>query len=219
MKRVYQPTIDQQTQELSEQVLKDLTQRPDNNMLIDKYRELKRELKESQARDAIKEFVDKVKGQQEYKDWLALNLRKDEKRKKKKVPKDDLKRVAFYITQMKSSLPTVIPTAVFTESLDQWKRKGLWRVQDHGYLTGLAVLDADHVPNPEEIVKQWLERDDLKELGIVWIFITPSGEGVKVVFKAKVEWGNLADNYYTMAEKLGDPLILNFYLFHPLKKM
>ena len=203
MKRVYQPTIDQQTQELSEQVLKDLTQRPDNNMLIDKYRELKRELKESQARDAIKEFVEKVKEQQEYKDWLALNLRKDEKRKKKKVPKDDLKRVAFYITQMKSSLPTVIPTAVFTESLDQWKRKGLWRVQDHGYLTGLAVLDADHVPNPEEIIKQWLERDDLKELGIVWIFITPSGEGVKVVFKAKVEWGNLADNYYTMAEKLG----------------
>ena len=203
MKRVYQPTIDQQTQELSEQVLKDLTQRPDNNMLIDKYRELKRELKESQARDAIKEFVEKVKELQEYKDWLALNLRKDEKRKKKKVPKDDLKRVAFYITQMKSSLPTVIPTAVFTESLDQWKRKGLWRVQDHGYLTGLAVLDADHVPNPEEIIKQWLERDDLKELGIVWIFITPSGEGVKVVFKAKVEWGNLADNYYTMAEKLG----------------
>ena len=107
MKRVYQPTIDQQTQELSEQVLKDLTQRPDNNMLIDKYRELKRELKESQARDAIKEFVEKVKELQEYKDWLALNLRKDEKRKKKKVPKDDLKRVAFYITQMKSSLPTV----------------------------------------------------------------------------------------------------------------
>ena len=91
MKRVYQPTIDQQTQELSEQVLKDLTQRPDNNMLIDKYRELKRELKESQARDAIKEFVEKVKEQQEYKDWLALNLRKDEKRKKKKAksqPKD-----------------------------------------------------------------------------------------------------------------------------------
>ena len=203
MNRVFQPGIDKPTQELTDQILKDITQKPENNTLIDNYRQMKQEMVKAIAGQALGEFVDMMKEREEYKEWLALNLKKDEKRRKKKVPQDDAKRVAAFINQMKSSLPTVILTATFTESTDQWKRTGLWRVQDHGYLTGLGVLDADHVPNPEALVEEWLAREDFKELGIVWIFITPSGEGVKVVFKANPEDGNLADNYYTLAEKLG----------------
>lgn len=203
MKRVYQLTIDQQTEELTEQIIKEVTQKPENNALVDKYREMKRKQAEAQANQTLDEFVKCVVESQEYKDWLAPELKKDERRHKKRIPDSDLKRVALYITQLKSSLPTVIPTAIFTESTDQWKRKGLWRVQSNGILTGLAVLDADHVPNPEKLIEEWLARDDFKELGIVWIFITPSGKGVKVVFKANLEWGNLADNYYTLAEMLG----------------
>ena len=65
------------------------------------------------------------------------------------------------------------------------------------------MVDGDHVPKPETLVEEWLQRDDFKNLGIVWIFITPSGEGVKVVFKAREEWGNLIDNSYQMADMLG----------------
>lgn len=203
MNRVYQSAIDKPTQELTDQILKDITQKPENNTLVDKYRQMKQEMAKAIAGQAWGEFVDKMKECEDYQQWLALNLKKDEKRRKKKVPQDDTKRIAAFINQMKSSLPTVILTATFTESTDQWKRTGLWRVQDHGYLTGLCVLDADHVPNPEALVDEWLAREDFKDLGIVWIFITPSGEGVKVVFKANPEYGNLADNYYTLAEKLG----------------
>ena len=101
-------------------------------------------------------------------------------------------------------MPAIIPTIThFAESKDRWGRVGLWRVQQYGYLSGLAVVDGDHVPNPEERIEEWLKREDFKDLGILWIFITPSGEGIKVVFKAREEWGNLQDNAYEMAEILG----------------
>ena len=199
----YQENIDQPTKELAEQVLKDMMQSPANNMLIDNYRLLKRQMAEAEARQAVEEFVSETVATQDYKEWLAPELKKDEHRKKKRMPESDLKRVQLYISQRKSSLPATIPTAWFTESTDRWGRKGLWRIQQNGYLTGFAVLDADHVPNPEERISEWLQRKDFNELGIVWIFITPSGEGVKVVFKAREEWGNLQDNAYEMAEMLG----------------
>lgn len=203
MKRAYQKNIDKPTEELTEQILKDLTQKPENNALIDNYREAKQMMAEAEARQAIDEFIKQTIETQDYQNWLAPELKKDERRRKKKIPDSDLKRVKLYINQKKSSLPAAILTATFTESTDQWKRTGLWRVQQHGYLTGLCVLDVDHVSNPEALIEEWLQREDFKELGIVWIFVTPSGEGVKVVFKAREEWGNLADNYYTLAEMLG----------------
>lgn len=203
MKLTYQDNIDKPTKELSDQVLKNLTEAPATNALIDEYRQMKRKMAEAQASEAVDEFVDEVKETPDYKKWLADGLRKDEKRRKKRIPDSDLKRVAMFIQHKKTSLPAVIPTAYFTESTDRWKRTGLWRVQANGYLTGLAVLDADHVPNTEALVEEWLAREDFKDLGIVWIFITPSGEGVKVVFKAREEWGNLQDNAYEMADVLG----------------
>ena len=203
MKMTYQSNIDQPTQELTEQVLRDLTESTATSALIDNYRLLKRKMAEAEAKEALNEFLVDIVNNQEYKAWLAQELKRDEKRSKKRVPAEDLKRVKLYISQQKSALPTVIPTAQFTESKDRWNRKGLWRVQANGYLTGLAVLDADHVPNPEAIIDEWLNRDDFNTLGIVWIFITPSGEGVKVVFKAREDWGNLQDNVYQMAEQLG----------------
>lgn len=203
MKLVYQTNIDQPTQELTEQVLREITDSVTTNTLIANYRKLKSQMAEAEAKEMVEEFVQKVLEEQDYKDWLSQELKKDEHRSKKRVPEDDLKRVKLYINSMKSGLPAVIPTATFTESTDRWGRDGLWRVQDHGYLTGFGVLDADHVPHPEEVIREWLQREDFQELGIVWIFITPSGEGIKVVFKAREDWGNLADNYYTLAEKLG----------------
>ena len=201
---VYQPSINAATQELVEEGLKSMMEQPKNNELIDKYREMKRKMAEAEVRQAVGEFVNEVVATDDYKRWLATELKKDERRIKKRMPTSDLERVKLYITQLKSSLPAIIPTiAYFIKSLDRWGREGLWRVQQYGYLSGLAVLDGDHVPNPEERIEEWLKRDDFKDLGIICIFITPSGEGVKVVFKAREEWGNLQDNAYQMAEILG----------------
>ncbi len=201
--RSYQKNINQPTQELSEQVLKDLTAQKENNMAIDAYRKAKRDMADAAARKALDEYVAAVMLLEDYQNWQKCELKKDARRSKKRMPSDDLQRVKLYITQLKSGLPAVILTANFTESTDRWGRTGLWRVQSKGYLTGLAVLDADHVPDVETRIEEWLKRDDFKDLGILWVFITPSGEGIKLVFKAREEWGNLQDNAYTLAEKLG----------------
>ena len=202
--RVYQEGIDKPTKELLEQVLKNLTECPKNNTLIDCYREAKRQMAEAEAQQTVDELVKEFVASEGYQKWLKKALKADERRTKKRIPTDDLQRVKLYITQMKSSLPAVIPTVThFAEHKDKWGRLGLWREQQYGYLSGLAVLDADHIDNPEELIAAWLQREDFGELGIVWIFITPSGKGIKVVFKAREEWGNLQDNAYQMAETLG----------------
>ena len=204
MKRVFQPSINAATKELVEEGLKSMMEHPSNNELINKYREMKRQMADAMARQAVNELVREVTECEVYKKWLAKELKKDERRTKKRMPSDDLQRVELYIKQLKSSLPAIIPTVThFTESKDQWGRIGLWRVQSTGYLSGLDVVDGDHVPNPEALIEEWLKREDFKNLGIVWIFITPSGEGIKVVFKAREEWGNLIDNSYQMADILG----------------
>ena len=201
---VFQPNINQPTQELVAEALKAMMEHPANNALIDNYRKMKSQMAEAEARQTVEEFVKEVVAYDDYKRWLASELKKDERRTKKRMPGSDLERVKLYITQKKSSLPAIIPTIThFDESKDRWGRIGLWRVQQYGYLSGLGVVDGDHVHNVEERVNEWLQREDFKELGIVCIFITPSGEGVKVIFKAHEDWGNLQDNAYTMAEKLG----------------
>ena len=201
---VFQPNINKPTQELAAEALKAMMEHPSNNALIDNYRKLKCQMAEAEARQAVEEFVKEVTATDDYKCWLAAGLKKDERRRKKLVPTSDLERVKFYITQKKSSLPAIIPTIThFAESKDRWGRMGLWRLQAYGYLSGLDVVDGDHVHGVEERIQEWLQREDFRELGIVCIFITPSGEGVKVIFKAREEWGNLQDNAYTMAEKLG----------------
>ena len=204
MKRVFQPSINAATQELVAEALKNMMEHPKNNELIDNYREMKRQMAEAEARQTVDELVKAMVATEGYQKWLAAELKKDERRAKKRIPTDDVLRVKLYITQQKQSLPAVIPTVThFAESQDRWGRMGLWRVQQYGYLSGLAVVDGDHVPNPEQRIEEWLGRDDFGQLGIVWIFITPSGEGVKVVFKAREEWGNLQDNAYEMAALLG----------------
>ena len=40
-------------------------------------------------------------------------------------------------------------------------------------------------------------------MGILLVYVTPSGHGLKIVFKARPEWGNLIDNQHQMAKLLG----------------
>ena len=110
----------------------------------------------------------------------------------------------------KNCLPAFCFQANFDETVKEVKNrntgetkkvKGRWSVQKATNLTGLVVLDIDHVENPLEIYERW-KSFDFNQLGILFVFVTPSGKGIKVVFKANIQWGNLADNQIEMGRIL-----------------
>ena len=103
---------------------------------------------------------------------------------------------------LKRKLPAFIFQAMFDETLSKNGKVGRWRKQVATRLTGLVVMDVDHVENPQKIFTEW-KTLDFGALGILLIYITPSGYGLKIVFKADVAKGNLIDNQHAMAEVLG----------------
>lgn len=95
--------------------------------------------------------------------------------------------------------------ADFEQSENKKGRKGKWRKQQHVKLSGLCVLDVDHV-DVKQVIGRWVQDGiDFAKLGIGLIYITPSGEGLKAVFVADSNVGNLIDNQWVMAQKLGVP--------------
>ena len=109
---------------------------------------------------------------------------------------------------LKRKLPAFIFQANFDETLSKKGKLGVWRKQSATRLTGLVVMDIDHIASEELKVKceEFAAADFVQraqQLGILLIYITPSGHGLKIVFKARVEWGNLIDNQHQMAQVLG----------------
>ena len=106
--------------------------------------------------------------------------------------------------QLKRKLPAFIFQATFDETTSKSGKTGAWRKQSATHLTGLVVMDVDHIENPLTLYQGWVEKGlDWKLLGILLIYITPSGKGLKIVFKADAQKGNLIDNQHAMAEVLG----------------
>ena len=106
---------------------------------------------------------------------------------------------------LKRKLPAFIFQAMFDETLSKKGVKGTWRKQSATRLTGLVVMDIDHVDSPKELWAQ-IENGQLAldlRSRILLVYVTPSGKGLKVVFKANIQWGNLADNQIEMAKILG----------------
>ena len=109
---------------------------------------------------------------------------------------------------LKRKLPAFIFQATFDETTSKTGKTGAWRKQAATRLTGLVVMDVDHLESEELRVKseEFAAADfsqKAKNLGILLIYITPSGHGLKIVFKARKEWGNLIDNQHAMAKLLG----------------
>ena len=132
--------------------------------------------------------------------------------------------------QLKRKLPAFIFQATFDETTSKSGKTGAWRKQSATRLTGLVVMDIDHVGEqthpqplpvsegsnmmlpPRELFVKWQkEHSELfasplqgdKRGSILLVYITPSGKGLKIVFKARTEWGNLIDNQHQMAKVLG----------------
>ena len=130
----------------------------------------------------------------------------------------------------KKGLPLAVFVATFNYSerdvmdfqlREKVSKNGMWRKQSESKLNGLCVIDFDHVDeNPEgadEGRKTKDERLSLREMWIeayeklskedreriVLVYVTPSGHGLKVVFTADPDVGNLIDNQIVFSRKLG----------------
>jgi Mn-dependent DtxR family transcriptional regulator len=107
--------------------------------------------------------------------------------------------------QLKRKLPAFIFQATFDVTTSKSGKTGAWRKQSATHLTGLVVMDVDHIDDPLGLVNEKLGMSNEKwaALGVLLVYITPSGKGLKIVFKARTEWGNLIDNQHEMAKLLG----------------
>ena len=108
---------------------------------------------------------------------------------------------------LKRKLPAFIFQAMFDDTESKKGKAGAWRKQAATRLTGLVVMDIDHVENPRETWSridngQWT-IDNEERARILLVYVTPSGHGLKIVFKADVKKGNLIDNQHAMAKVLG----------------
>ncbi len=114
----------------------------------------------------------------------------------------------------KKGLPFVIFIATYDESDKEFENKqtgekttkrGCWRNQKYCRLNGLCVIDFDHVEG--DVRKVWEEAfarlSDEDKARALFVFVTPSGHGLKVVFMADPSVGNLIDNQKDFSAKLG----------------
>ena len=81
-------------------------------------------------------------------------------------------------------------------------KKGPRRVLKGCHLNGLVMLDIDHVYNPMEVWEK-LQRCEQLMARVVLVHITSSGHGIRIIFTADKETGNLADNQISFAAALG----------------
>ena len=94
--------------------------------------------------------------------------------------------------RLKKQLPILTPHATF---------KNGRRLNADAVPSGLSMYDLDHIPDPEG---RWRDIEPRKEeLGIVMAHITPSTEGLRLVFIIP-QGKSLAEAQRWMAEQLGD---------------
>ena len=105
------------------------------------------------------------------------------------MPKEEFEALK---AKMKKQLPIITPHATF---------KNGRRKNDEAIPSGFAMYDKDHMANPRA---KWEEMEPRKEeLGIVMAHITPSGEGLRLIFRIP-QGMPLAEAQAWMASQLGD---------------
>ncbi|MBP5569990.1 MAG: hypothetical protein J6X46_03060 [Prevotella sp.] len=115
------------------------------------------------------------------------------------------KKLQTYCDNLKKSLPFVIFIATYVETASASGKLGCWRKQAACRLNGLCVIDFDHIEGDCRAVwaEAYAKLSDEDKARILLVYITPSGHGLKVVFKADVNVGNLIDNQKDFSAKLG----------------
>ena len=160
--------------------------------------------------------------EREFQEWFERLKAKQRETLGGKSPKE---LALAWADGLKHDLPLVIFVGNFDETFSEPKQKpgepkkepklGRWRKKEGLRLNGLCVMDLDHVVpghNPDDVRAWWQQVSahlDLIEIGIKMVYVSASGDGLKVVFKARMEWGNLIDNQHNMAKLLGIPKLVD----------
>ncbi len=112
--------------------------------------------------------------------------------------KNDAERLLAFAQTVKESLPAFIFACREFDEKDNFRHR---RLADC-HLNGLFMLDIDHIENPMQV---WYKLRDDEELmkGVALVHITSSSCGIRIVAKADINVGNIADNQIVLAQKLG----------------
>ena len=127
--------------------------------------------------------------------------------------------------KLKAELPAWVFSAGFiaksekTLKGDKRPCRAEWRKAEYAKLNGLVMLDIDHEKDPQGLFKKMVEgyneshnenEDEnswcgafCKHYGILFVHVTSSGYGLRIIFKGNAERGNIADNQAWMARQLG----------------
>ncbi|MCR5070195.1 MAG: hypothetical protein K6A78_10470, partial [Prevotella sp.] len=106
--------------------------------------------------------------------------------------------------EKKKKLPGFIFQSTFLETeAKKSKKVAPWRKQEATVLNGLCMIDVDHLEDAKGTYEGFKAKVDFSKEDILLVYVTPSGHGLKIVFKARLDWGNLIDNQHQMAKRLG----------------
>ena len=167
------------------------------------------------ARRAILAAVDasKTEGVSAIQTWLnnadyqkfllkKQNLKK-EAAKKAWVEKTDAEKLLAFAQEVKdNSTAFIYSCREFDETETAKGTQFRHRRLADCHLNGLVMLDIDHVENPMQVWWALRKKEDLMQR-VALVHITSSGAGVRIVFTANIEDGNLADNQIVFAQALG----------------
>ena len=140
------------------------------------------------------------------------------------------KKAVLKLHDQKGELKKSLPAWLFCVShIEKTERKpfgkpmmAAWRKAEQARLNGLVFLDIDGIDEPAKAFAKVVEAhkaspsgdgfegespswcgDFCKQYGILFVHVTPSGKGLRFVFKADPERGNLADNQMWLSDVLG----------------
>jgi hypothetical protein len=140
------------------------------------------------------------------------------------------KKAVLKLHDQKGELKKSLPAWLFCVShIEKTERKpfgkpmmAAWRKAEQARLNGLVFLDIDGIDEPAKAFAKVVEAhkaspsgdgfegespswcgDFCKQYGILFVHVTPSGKGLRFVFKADPERGNLADNQTWLSDVLG----------------
>ncbi len=205
----YQREFSLPTETVTQQLLRDLVSSPQTRWLTKEHRRWRDNMPSILADDQLQEQWAK---DEEYQKW-CIKQENDHRFVRKGVTRAQAfkamtlpQRLQAYCAYLKMSLPYVVFIGTFDES-EGGKKKTIarWRKQKYCRLNGLCVIDFDHVEG--DVRKIWEEAyaklSDEDKARILFVFVTPSGHGLKVVFTANANVGNLIDNQIVFSKKLG----------------
>ena len=205
----YQREFRLPTETVTQQLLHQLVGSPQTRWLTQEHRRWRDAMPSIVADAALQEQWAK---DEEYQKW-CIDQENDHRFVRKGVTRAQafkemtlIQRFQGYCDYLKKSLPFVIFIATYDESESaNSKKMGRWRNQKYCRLNGLCVIDFDHVEG--DVHKVWEESfaklSDEDKARVLFVFVTPSGHGLKVVFIADAAVGNLIDNQIVFSRKLG----------------